>query len=156
MENRFLPSKNYDVAEIGLYYLPQSNPCERPQIGASDTAYEIFLKSWDPLTIMLHEQFKVMYLNQANRVLAIYEMSSGGPTRTTVDPRPIFTAALLANASRLILAHNHPSGSVKPSQADIRTTKRLAEGAGLLELMVLDHLIITPTAFLSLKDEGLM
>lgn len=94
-----------------------------------------------------------MLLNSANRVLGVMEVSSGGVAGTVADPKVIFAAALKCSA--LILAHNHPSGNLRPSQADTNLTKRLVNGGELLDIAVLDHLIITEDDYLSFADEGL-
>ncbi|RYY22608.1 MAG: DNA repair protein, partial [Sphingobacteriaceae bacterium] len=98
----------------------------------------------------------VMLLNRANRVLGVYLVSSGGVAGTICDPKLVFQAALKANASTLILAHNHPSGNLNPSEADIKLTRKLVEAGKLLELPVCDHLILSEEGYLSMADEGLM
>jgi len=85
------------------------------------------------------EQFKIVLMNCGNRVLGIYEVSTGGVSATIVNPKLVFAAAIKAAASSMILAHNHPSGQLKPSHADIKLTKKLTEGGKLLEIPVLDH-----------------
>ena len=102
------------------------------------------------------EQFKVLLLNRANKVLGIFEVSSGGSTGTVADPKLIFAAAIKANACGIILAHNHPSGNLQPSQADIDLTKRMKEGGRLLEIQVLDHIIVTTEGYYSFADEGIL
>ena len=97
-----------------------------------------------------------MLLNRANLVIGKHFVSKGGQTGTVVDPKMVFKTALEHGANALILAHNHPSGSLKPSQADINITKRLVEVGKILEITVYDHLIIGDNDFLSLADEGLM
>ena len=91
-----------------------------------------------------------------NVCVIFYKMSTGGVSGTVADPKVIFIAALKANASNIILTHNHPSGSVKPSRADIELTKKIKEGGYLLEVGVLDHLIISIESYYSFPDEGLM
>ena len=102
------------------------------------------------------EQFKAMLLNRANKVLGIFEVSSGSSTGTIADPKLIFAAAIKANACGIILAHNHPSGNLNPSQADIDLTRRMREGGKLLEVQVLDHVIITCEGYYSFADEGMI
>ena len=89
-------------------------------------------------------------------MLGIYELSTGGVSGTVADPKLVFAAAIKANASAMILAHNHPSGQVKPSQADINLTKKLVGGGRLLEIPVLDHIIVTGEESYSFADEGLL
>lgn len=103
-----------------------------------------------------HEQFWLLLLNRANRVLAIEQVSSGGITGTVVDPKVIFRKALAVRATGIILAHNHPSGNLRPSQADIEITKRLKVAGEHLEIRVLDHLIITSAGHFSFADQDLL
>jgi len=126
---------------------------EKPKIGSSRDAYEL-LKS-DLLDIP-HEEFWVILLNRANRVVKKYQISQGGVTGTVADPKIIFKAALEELASGIILAHNHPSGNLTASQADVDLTKKLAAGGRLLEIQVLDHLIIAGQKYFSFADEGLI
>lgn len=126
---------------------------EKPKIGGSADAYEL-LKS-DLLDIP-HEEFWVILLNRANRVLKKYQISQGGVAGTVADPKIIFKVALEELASGIILAHNHPSGNLKASQADVDLTKKLAAGGRLLEIQVLDHLIIAGQKYFSFADEGLI
>lgn len=144
------------VSEVGLVYKSQVKASERPAVSDSKSTYELLKRNWDADKIELMEQFKILLLNQANKVLAISELSTGGITGTVADPKMIFMTALRANACNIILAHNHPSGSLKPSRADIDLTKKIREGGQLLEIGVLDHLIITSEAYYSFADEGMM
>jgi len=144
------------VAEIQLTYKTSVKPSQRPKIVTSKDAYEIFLTTWEASRIEFVEQFKVMLLNRANRVLGIVEISTGSSSGTVADPKIIFASALKANASSLIMAHNHPSGNLAPSQSDIQLSRKVREGGKYLEIQVLDHIIITEEGFLSMADEGLM
>lgn len=131
----------------------ESDPEEKPKIGASKDAYELL--KCDLLDIP-HEEFWVILLNRANRVIKKYQVSQGGVTGTVADPKIIFKAALEELASGVILAHNHPSGNLTASQADVDLTKKLAAGGRLLEIQVLDHLIIAGQKYFSFADEGLI
>jgi len=107
------------------------------------------------------EEFKILLLNRANRVIGCYEVSSGGTCGTVADPKVIFAVALKCCATSIILAHNHPSGNLKPSQADILLSQKLKAGGRLLEIEVLDHIILSPEInsdkpYYSFADEGLM
>lgn len=144
------------VAEICVSYRPAIAP--KPTIVSSLDAYVLFKQFFDEKTISLQESFMVMYLNRANRVLGIYPMSIGGITGTVADLRLILSVALKTASTSIILAHNHPSGNLKPSQSDIDLTNRIKEGAKILDIKLLDHLIISPEAcmYSSLADEGLL
>ena len=146
----------YEVAEIQLTYSTTVKPSMRPKISGSRDAYKVLLESWDESKIEFVEQFKVMLLNRANKVLGIFEVSSGSSTGTVADPKLIFAAAIKANACGVILAHNHPSGNLNPSQSDIELTKKTKEGGRFLEIQVLDHVIVTAEGYYSFADEGLL
>lgn len=102
------------------------------------------------------EVFLIMLLNRQNQVIGMYTVSKGGRTGTVVDPSIIAFVAIGSLASGVILAHNHPSGSIEPSEADIRLTKKVKEGCLLLDITVLDHLIMTQEKYFSFADEGKM
>lgn len=142
------------VAEIELIYKTKVKASERPYISSSKEVYQLVLQCWNPDTIEFFEQFKILLLNQSNKVLGIYEVSSGGISGTVVDIRLIFAAALKANAVSLIMVHNHPSGQIKPSEADKQITRKVREAGSILEIKLLDHLIITPETYYSFADEG--
>lgn len=126
---------------------------EKPKIGGSADAYEI-LKA-DLLDIP-HEAFWIILLNRANRVIKKHQISQGGVAGTVADPKIIFKIAVEELASGIILAHNHPSGNLNASQADIDLTKKLKESGKLLDIQVLDHLIIAGKKYFSFADEGLL
>jgi DNA repair protein RadC len=153
MENT---SKQWEAAEIQLMYKSHVKPSERPHITCSRDAYNVFKKSWDDSKIELVEQFKVMLTNRANRVLGIYELSTGGIAGTVADPKLIFAAAIKAGATGIILSHNHPSGNLAASHTDVTLTKKIREGAKILDIELLDHLIITSEAYSSFADEGML
>jgi DNA repair protein RadC len=144
------------IPEIELRYTPARHSSTLPKIRHSHDSYKVFLSYWDTDKIQFIEQFNVMLLNNDNRVLGICMIASGGLTEILVDARIIFALALKSAACAVILAHNHPSGNVKPSRSDKELTERIKQAGALLNIAVLDHLIITPHGFCSLADEGLM
>lgn len=103
-----------------------------------------------------HEVFAVVFLNKSNRINHFEILSRGGITSTVVDPRLVFKKALEVGATSIVLCHNHPSGSLKPSRADEELTTKLKEAGKYLEIKVLDHLIVSDEGFYSFADEGLM
>lgn len=103
-----------------------------------------------------HEIFAVIYLNQGNKVIKIEIISEGGITATVVDSRIILRNALLEKATSLILCHNHPSGNLKPSKADIEITEKLRQAANLLDIKVFDHIIVSNEGFFSFAEEGIL
>jgi len=148
--------KQWEVAEIQLSYKSNVKPSLRPKITSSRDAYEVLKRVWNDSMIELCEQFKVIFTNRANKVLGVFEVSTGGIAGTVADPKLIFVAALKAGATGLILSHNHPSGNLTPSHADIELTKKIKEGGRLLEIQLLDHLILTSESYFSFADEGLV
>ncbi|MGO4821933.1 MULTISPECIES: RadC family protein [unclassified Flavobacterium] len=102
-----------------------------------------------------HEEFWIVYLNNSNKVLSKSQLSKGGITGTLVDVRIVFKMALELGATALILCHNHPSGTLVPSEADRQITKKLKLAGDSLEIKVLDHLIVTETNYFSFVDEGI-
>lgn len=156
MENKNHHTQIFHVAEILLSYKNNVKPSQRPQISCSGDVYKLLRQTWDESKLELVEQFKIMLTNRANRVLGILEISTGGIAGTVADPKLIFVAALKAGASGIILSHNHPSGNLKPSQADIDLTKKIKEGGRLLEISLLDHIIVTTEGYYSFADEGLL
>ena len=146
----------FQVSEINISYKPKFKACERPQISCSKDLYNILFNNWDQNKLELQEQFKIIILNRANKVLGISEVSTGGFAGTVADPKVIFSTALKACASSIILSHNHPSGNLKPSQADLNLTRKIKNGGELLDIAILDHLIITAESYFSFADEGLI
>ena len=156
MDKKALQEMLSRVAEVELVYRSRVKASQRPVITSSADAYHIFKEIWDEGKLELAEQFKVLFLNRANAVLSVYNLSSGGITGTVADPRLIFTAALRLNAVSLVLAHNHPSGSLKPSRQDEELTMKIKEAGKLLDIKILDHIILTEESYYSFADEGLL
>jgi DNA repair protein RadC len=146
----------FKVAEIEISYKPNYKPLERPQISTSKQAHEVFIAHWSLGKIEYLEEFKILLLNRRNRVLGIVDISVGGISGTLADPKVIFAVALKSGASGIILCHNHPSEELQPGKADIDLTKKLQQGARLLDLEILDHLIVSKDGFYSFADEGLI
>jgi len=145
------------VAEIELIYKSKVKTSDRPKVTTSRDAYQLFRQNWNDNKIDFIEQFKVMFLNRANKVLAIFEMSSGGVTGTVADPKLVFMAALKLNACNIILCHNHPSGNLKPRRADEELTQKIKEAGRYLDLPVIDHIILSgEDEYYSFADEGLL
>jgi DNA repair protein RadC len=123
------------------------------QITCSKDAYKIL---YPLLADLNHEEFWILLMAQSNKVIGTHLVSKGGMAATIADPKVIFKIAIEHNASSVILAHNHPSGSLKPSQQDLDLTKKIIAGGKLLEIKIFDHIIITDEAYFSFGDEGLM
>ena len=144
------------VAEVALTYRPHFKTEDLPKISNAEDAYKIFLYHWDMGRIQLLEEFRVLLLSRSNKALGVALISSGGVSGTVVDPKVIFATALKANASVIILCHNHPSGNLQPSTSDNQITKKLKEGGKLLDIEIHDHLIISENSFYSHANEGLL
>ncbi len=149
-------NNTYKVSEITVTYRPKFKSSDRPHVSTSQEVHCILFNNWDLDKIELQEQFKILLLNRANRVIGIYEVSSGGMSGTVADPKLIFAIALKAGASSIILCHNHPSGNLKPSQADIHLTNKLKEAGRFLDIEVMDHIILTSEGYYSFADETLL
>lgn len=126
---------------------------ERPKVGSSREAYDLL--SGD-LMDLSHEEFWVLHLNRANRLIRKQRISEGGVSGTVADPKVIFKGALDNLASGIIVAHNHPSGNRTASQSDIDLTRKLKEAGKFLEIQLLDHLIVCGPRYLSFADEGML
>ena len=123
------------------------------QIKSSQDAYQYLHPILGDLN---HEEFWALYLNRNNRIVASERISKGGVTGTVADVKIIFKRGLELLSSSIIVAHNHPSGNLKPSQADINVTKKIEKSSAFLEIKLLDHLIITEAGYYSFSDEGLI
>jgi len=126
---------------------------KKKTITQSSEAIEFFQSVLGDLT---HEESHFITLNNANIVIAHHKTSQGGMAGTVMDPRLILKQALLDGASKIIIAHNHPSGNTKPSDADVTITKKIKESAKLMDISLLDHIIITQQAYYSFADEGML
>lgn len=126
---------------------------EKQKISSSAQAYQV-LKS--KLNDLPHEEFWVIYMNRNNLVMKTECISRGGVSGTIVDTRLILKPAIECLASGIILAHNHPSGNLKPSQEDILLTKKVKEASKVMDIVLQDHIIIGDGAYLSMVDENLI
>lgn len=120
-----------------------------PNIGNSQAAFD-YLK--EDLSVLDHEQFWVLYLNQAHRLVEKKQLSKGGINQTTVDIRLLFKRALELGAVAFIIAHNHPSGRLVPSASDVQLTKQIQKAASFLDVKLLDHLILSEKKYFSFAD----
>ena len=128
-------------------------PTIRPKIKCSQDAWKLLEGL---LSDLQHEEFWILLLNRSNQVIDQKRISSGGISGTVTDVRMILNAAVERLASGIILAHNHPSGNLSPSEADLKITKKIKEAAQMLDLSLLDHLIVSDQGYLSMADDNLM
>ena len=148
MENLFT------VNEVKLSYKTKQNASERPKVLSSESVHKVLLNCYDADTVEFREYFKVLLLNRANRVLGVFNVSEGGISETVVDIRLILQSAILSNASGIILSHNHPSGNINPSQNDDIMTRKIKEACKVMDIVLLDHIIITSESYYSYADKG--
>ena len=142
------------ISEIELKYNPIVLKRERSKVKDSSSAYKILLNNWNTDSIELYEEFKVLLLNRANEVLGVYALSKGGIHGTVVDIKLLFAVILKSASSAVILAHNHPSGNLIPSEADRNLYEKIKKVAKYLDVNVLDNLIISKDGYYSFNDKG--
>jgi DNA repair protein RadC len=145
-----------NVSEIKVSYCPKIRSADRLKVQSSDDAYKIFLNNWDKGSINWREELWMIPLDQSGGVLGIFRVGAGGFAYVPADPKVLFSVALLTGATSIILAHNHPSGNLKPGVMDQALTTKAKEAGALLDIRVSDHLIITEEGYFSFADEGLM
>lgn len=142
--------------EVHLIYRNKTKAKDRPSVTSPDKAYNILIQNWNIDQINLLEESKILLLDNSLKLMSIASVSKGGLTGTVVDLRIAFALALKRRASCLILAHNHPSGSLTASESDISLTRKFVEAGKLLNIRLQDHLIITQDSYCSLANEGLI
>lgn len=141
------------LPEITIKY--KKSVCEKVKISCSDDAAEIFKRCFDSDTIDYQEACMVLFLDRSNKTIGWFKLSEGGLTSTIIDNRIVFTTALNCGATSFIMAHNHPSGNLNPSNSDYSITKKLQEGGKYLDINMLDHIIITSeNGYYSMADNG--
>lgn len=138
--------------ELGRRRLLQES-LEMPSIKSSNDAYRLLSPMMGDLP---HEEFWIVMLNRANKIITRYNVSKGGLTGTVIDVRLILKKALEVYAASMIISHNHPSGNLSPSDADIKITKKIKEAGVIMDIPVLDHIIVTDNGYFSFADEGLL
>ena len=126
-------------------------------IGCSQDAAEMLFETWDKNTISLQESFKIVLLNNSNKVKGIFEISKGGITGTLVDIRILFAVILKSLTVGIILTHNHPSGKLQASQCDREITSKIKKASQVFDIKLLDHIILAPNgSYYSFADEGIL
>lgn len=144
------------LSEVKVSYRSQTLLAHTPKITSSKDAEKVFRENWSD-DMELLEECNVLFLSKSNQVKGIYRASRGGTSGTVVDLKIIFAAALKGMAAGIIVAHNHPSGNLEPSRADIELTKKLRDAGLMLDLPALDHLILAPyLGYYSFADNGLV
>jgi DNA repair protein RadC len=143
-----------NLAEISISYSTFVKAGERRKVRCSKDAYDALREVFPSLEH--REYFYILCLNRANQVLGYHQVSVGGLSGTVTDVRIIFQVAIKANASGIVLAHNHPSGNLTPSEADMKITKKIKYAGQFLDISVLDHLILSEEGYMSFADDNLM
>jgi DNA repair protein RadC len=145
------------VNEIKLSYRPNKELLDGGKITSSQDAFNLLYSLFDQDSIYLREEFIILYLNRANKILGYYKAFTGGVSGVVCDTRIILAIALKGLASGIILAHNHPSGNRKPSEQDKKLTQKVKLVSREMDIQLMDHLIITPEGnYFSFSDEGLI
>lgn len=148
---------NHKVNEIKVSYKERVAVQYMPRICNASDAAELLFKHWDKDSIGFQESFKVLLLNNSNRLKSVYEISKGSITGTLVDIRVLFATVLKSLTVAIVLAHNHPSGNLSASGSDIELTAKIKKAADFLDIKVLDHVIISPDGgYYSMADNGLI
>ena len=142
--------------KISVSFDKKLKKSELIKITSSKVAFEVFREVFNKDTFDWCEEMIILCLNNSNKVVGFYKISNGGMTGTVVDVRMVFTIALKCLATGIILAHNHPSGTLTASEADKAITKKLKTAGETLDIKIIDHLILTDESFLSFADEGLL
>jgi DNA repair protein RadC len=150
MVSRRMRSK-WAVAELEVSYKYDEEI--RFGICSSNIAYNVFIEMWDKSIINVQEQFCALFLNRAKEVIGFRLINTGGAKSTTLDINTLCSLALVCHAQEVIVAHNHPSGQLKPSRADINITFKIKEALKMFDIDLVDHLIITEAGYYSLADE---
>ena len=132
------------VNEIKISYKGGIDLVKAPTIKDSSDASKLLFEYWDHRTIEVAESFKVVMLNNANKVKGVYHMSEGGITGTLVDIRILFAIILKSLSTGIILSHNHPSGNLQPSKSDMALTNKIKNAGKLFDISLLDHIILVP------------
>lgn len=146
-------AKTKQVPEISISY--NTNGKIYPDaLTDSQSTYDFLKTVYPSESIELQERFVVLYLNRANKILGYYNHAIGGITGVTTDVRLIYATALSSASSGIIISHNHPSGSLQPSQSDIDLTRKIKDAGRFLDITLLDHLILTKKGYYSFADEG--
>jgi DNA repair protein RadC len=155
----------FQAPVIRMFFENQGLPMmQREKIGSSSDAARIIKEVYNPLALDSQEQFYSIYLNRQNRVISVLSVSEGSAIGTVVDVKKVLQGAIECGAEGVILCHNHPSGTVNPSQADIDITKKIKEVCKLMDIQLLDHVIVTGfnsgntmgTGHYSFADEGII
>lgn len=150
------PPVSAHFAEISLRYSPKADHSLLPKLNSPEDVYAFLQAIWDKDALEICESFYVLLFNNSNKLLGWSKISLGSRSATIVDVSHVVSLALLGNACKVVIAHNHPSGETNPSRADIAITGRIQQSLELLEITLNDHLIITRSDYYSFSQNGLL
>lgn len=145
-----------EIPSIKLFYHNHVESHQLPKVTSSSDSFEILLSCFDQDTIELREEFKILLLKANNTVLGTVNLFTGGSRGVLVDPKFILVSACLSNAVGVILAHNHPSGQTKPSESDMCLTKKIKSALDLVDIVLVDHIILSKDRYYSFSDESML
>lgn len=145
---------NTKVAELLVSY--SAHIVSEQKISNSRETYSLIINHWNLDTIEMLEEVKILLLNKSNKALGVFDLSKGGMSSSIIDVKIVLSIALKSLASGIIIVHNHPSGYLSPSKADIDITKKLKSACNLMDITVLDHLIISKDNYYSFADDGIL
>lgn len=144
------------LAEIKVSYSVRQKKSELQKISSCSDCHRILRQIWSADTIELYEEAYVLCLDRAGRVLGYSKVGQGGISGCLIDPKIVFSIALQAGASAIVLAHNHPSGTLTPSRQDVALTARIKECGKVLDIDLFDHIIMTADSYFSFADASMM
>lgn len=144
----------FNASEIEIHYKSKVKAKDRTQVRSSKEIYEVLKGVYDFNKIEHKEFFYAMYLNNQMKIIAIMLIGEGGVSCVTADPKLIIQGALKVNATQIVLTHNHPSGGLRPSQADKTITDTVKQVCKFLDMILVDHVILTSEGYYSFADEG--
>jgi DNA repair protein RadC len=147
---------SYTATEVELIYKGGNPLAKSIKVSSSTDCFKVLRSMWDENRIHLLEEFKMIVLDNDGSLLGVSHISTGTLNSCLADPKIIFTTALMARSASIVVAHNHPSSSLNPSEADMKLTKKLVDIGKLLDIKVHDHLILTKDRYYSFVDSGVM
>jgi DNA repair protein RadC len=148
--------KTYKTHAPELFLGRKKSDALKIKVTSSKDCYSFFKQVWDDDTMEFCESAMAVYLNRANNTIGWMKISQGGIAGTVIDVKIVLAGALKCGASAIILAHNHPSGNLRPSNADVNLTNKIKDACAIMELQLLDHIILTEDSYYSFADEGLI
>lgn len=147
---------DFAVNEVELVYRRKTATERLVTVSSSLTANKVLRQVWNKDRFDLLEEFKILLLDNKSGCLGVSHVSTGGMSQCLIDPKVVFAIALKATAKQIILAHNHPSGNLKPSREDIALTEQLVKAGKFLDIRIADHIILTSEGYRSFADDGLL